>query len=303
MWAVTRLHRHLDTSLGALLVAAILVAATATAWADRLEDFARTLERDPDEKARIAAAVGLGRLEDPRGVPALIRAVENDKSAVVRGVAASALGKIGDPRAIPALERALNDPSHAVRERARDALTAIRARDARSNGAATRVIDRRADHVTPKEPPRLDRGPNAPPAKIYVVVKSTVNRAGGSKVLATKLRQFLVRELEASPEVTMDAEIARDRRLTHFVIDAEIVRLKRSQTGPWIELVCEVRVTISNDAGRMMSIVTGAATLQIPRNEYTPRAENALQVTALDNAVQGAHQNLLGFMARQVAQR
>lgn len=288
-------RRPSTTPLAALILALVLLAGDTPARADRVEDLARTLDEDRDEKARIAAAVALGRIGDARAVPALIRALA-DKSAVVRGVAASALGHIGDPRAIPALERAVGDESDVVKKRARDALAEIREKQARVVGAAER--DRDADHVTPKEPPRMDGGRAGAAASLYVVVKSTRNRAAGGKVLAKKLKEYLIAELQGSPEVTLDATRATEHKLKQFVIDGEITQLKRSTTGPWVELFCEVRITVSNGDGRMLSIVTGTATLQIPKGEYDAKLEGMLRLQALENAVRGAHQNLIGYMAR-----
>jgi hypothetical protein len=112
------------------------------AHADRVDDLSRRLRGDPDYKVRLSAALNLGKLADPRGVPALIDALEDtDKS--VRSVAASALGKLVDEsvpadvaaRAIAGLERAARDGGEAAR-----ALEAVRA-------ARARVV------TTPPRPP------------------------------------------------------------------------------------------------------------------------------------------------------
>jgi HEAT repeat protein/beta-lactamase regulating signal transducer with metallopeptidase domain len=63
--------------------------------------------RDDDPLVRLAAAEGLGGLEDPRAVEALSRALRSDESVEVRRMAAWALGEIEDARAVPALAEAL----------------------------------------------------------------------------------------------------------------------------------------------------------------------------------------------------
>src|SRR5688500_4981234 len=96
------------------------------ARADQIDTLAHTALGDGSEKARIPAAVSLGRLADARGLEPLARALLNDPSAVVRGVAATALGHLGDVRAVTVLERGLADPSESVRTRARDAIDRLR---------------------------------------------------------------------------------------------------------------------------------------------------------------------------------
>jgi HEAT repeat protein/beta-lactamase regulating signal transducer with metallopeptidase domain len=63
--------------------------------------------RDADPQVRLAAAEGLGGLDDPRAVEALSRALRSDESVEVRRMAAWALGEIDDARAVPALTEAL----------------------------------------------------------------------------------------------------------------------------------------------------------------------------------------------------
>ena len=56
--------------------------------------------RDDDPQVRLAAAEGLGGLEDPRAIEALSRALRSDESVEVRRMAAWALGEIEDARAV-----------------------------------------------------------------------------------------------------------------------------------------------------------------------------------------------------------
>jgi hypothetical protein len=249
------------------------------ASADRIDDLARTLENSHEEKARLAAAVSLGRLADPRGVTALSHAL-NDRSPVVRGVAATALGHIGDPRAIPALERAAGDANEAVRMRARDALASLRSKPTSS----------KPDRITPKERPRLDEG------KVRVAVKPMAARAPKAKEMAKDMREFVIAELSRSPEVAVESDGP-----ARFVIDGSITKLTHTSSGPWVEVSCEVKITISTADGRILSMVTGSATVQTPSNYYRPKMDRGLNRDALENAVRGAHQNLIAFLGRQVA--
>ncbi|MGQ0714425.1 MAG: HEAT repeat domain-containing protein [Gemmatimonadaceae bacterium] len=71
---------------------------------------------DRDPHVRLAAAEGLGILEDPRAVEALSRALRSDENVEVRRMAAWALGEIEDARAVPALAEALrSDADEEVR--------------------------------------------------------------------------------------------------------------------------------------------------------------------------------------------
>jgi len=261
-----------------------------SAYADHVADLARTLDTDRSEKARISAAVALGNLEDLRGVPALIRALI-DRSAVVRALAASALGHVGDPRAIPALERALGDQSESVRARARDALLALRSGP---RPPPEPVITRA--RITPREPPRIAR------ARLYVVVNAMGNRGRSGPELPTRMRELVLRQLGQMPELTTSAQVGVGK-LQQVVVDGSITKLSRGVNGPWTEVTCEVRITVSNARGSIMSIVSGGATVQVSTRSFRRGMESGMQVEALENAVMGAHQNLMAFLSRQVAQK
>jgi HEAT repeat protein/beta-lactamase regulating signal transducer with metallopeptidase domain len=96
--------------------------------------------RDADPVVRLAAAEGLGGLEDPRAIEALSRALRSDESVEVRRMAACALGEIEDPRAVPALAEALrSDKDDEVRRMSAWALGEIESATAvEALGAALR---------------------------------------------------------------------------------------------------------------------------------------------------------------------
>jgi hypothetical protein len=96
-------------------------AATAHAPTDLLETTVTTLAEARNDKVRVQAALVLGRMRDPRGIPALTRALA-DRSAVVRAVAAQVLGDLRAESARPALEVATRDDNPLVRRHAAQAL-------------------------------------------------------------------------------------------------------------------------------------------------------------------------------------
>src|SRR5262249_14194793 len=81
------------------------------------------------EKARINAALELGRDRVKAAVPALTQVLKEDSSSHVRDAAARALGLIGSARALDALQMAaLADDDREVRHSAQFAAEVIRSR-------------------------------------------------------------------------------------------------------------------------------------------------------------------------------
>jgi HEAT repeat protein len=66
--------------------------------------------------------LALQRLGDRRAVTLLIDQLRQAESPTIRTALVQTLGKLGDPRAIPALRAALHDENHHVREWAAEAL-------------------------------------------------------------------------------------------------------------------------------------------------------------------------------------
>ena len=101
--------------------------ADAADWV-KAKAFMQALDADVPE-LRMAAANGLGRLEQADSIPKLTERFE-DSDPRVRARAARSAGKIGDSRATNPLESLLSDPKGAVRREAAEALGNIGNRQA-----------------------------------------------------------------------------------------------------------------------------------------------------------------------------
>ena len=91
--------------------------------------------------------------------------------------------------------------------------------------------------------------------------------------------------------------------MINFRTDGSITKLSREVKGPWVEVTCEVKLTVSNSRGSILSMVSGGATVQTARGAFKLGMEQEIQAEALENAVIGAQQNLLGFLVKQIASK
>jgi hypothetical protein len=282
------------------LIAAALVAVCAgPARADELAQLSRTLATGKVEKERISAAVQLGKLRDGRALRPLIGAL-GDRSNVVRAVAAGALGFLGDPAALPALRRASTDPDKTVRRRAVEAIAQLR----QGNVAGARSASRNAPlanyAIAGRESPRLSAEPS-----LFVVMKSTTDKSAGRidpgtrKVRAGQLKSLLLKELEANRQVTLESNTAEELGIEPYALDVTITRLGRAESGPFIEIECELRVAISNRRGKMISFLTGGAKVQVPKRTFRSAYEPALRMEAMENAVKSVHQDLITYLNKR----
>ncbi len=264
--------RRLPVSVAVVLFV-LLVAAPARA--DRVDDLCRTLTSDPSWRVRLQAAVVLGKLRDPRSTPSLLRAL-TDENETVRGMAAQVLGDVGDDRVVASLERAQRaDSSSFVRERARQALGKLHPESlASSHGAG--ASQKGMVHV-----------------EVGGVGMKT--RTAAAPELTARLRAAIIRELARTPGLTLEG-----KPLSGFLIDSSITNVSRRLTDQWVEITCEISFVVGRLPSRAMVMMTsGGATVQAPRVGLRPEREKALQIDALEGAVQGAHENLLAFLKTQ----
>jgi hypothetical protein len=250
----------------------LLVLVGRTASADRVDDLTNALTNDPSWRVRLQAAVVIGKLHERRAVPALIRAL-NDQVETVRGMAAQVLGELGDPAAHAALERAKHDTSPFVRGQALVALNKLQGGPPPQ--VASRASNSKALHVE--------------------VGGIGAKTAHAPPELTARLREFITRELEHTPGLTLAGAPQNG-----FLIDSSITQLSRRTTSDYVEISCEVSLVVGKLPSKAMVMMTsGGATVQTPRVGFRPDRERALQVDALEGAVRGAHENLLAFLKSQ----
>jgi cyclophilin family peptidyl-prolyl cis-trans isomerase/HEAT repeat protein len=103
------------------VLARILAAEDARRFDEAL--FRRALA-DPDSSVRLEAALGLGRLREPRGIP-LLTPLLLDPDSLVQTTAIFALGLIGDSSAVPVLIGRARDPGPMSASAALELLTAL----------------------------------------------------------------------------------------------------------------------------------------------------------------------------------
>ncbi len=208
----------------------LLCVASSVAHADRIDDVITALG-DPSFKVRVQAAVILGKINDPRSVPALIKAL-SDSNESVRGVAATSLGRLGDRRAAEALQRATADPSEFVSSQARHALELV------ANG-------------NPPPPP--------PDASSRFAV--SVGFMGGGKLNGQYGKIFhdgLFNELKKVPKVTLsDGNVSvGSRHLQGFLIDGTIERLSATRTGAEFQVDCDIKAFVASLPDKAIKVIT-----------------------------------------------
>ena len=282
---------------GVIVIGLLFTFATAReATAERLHELARTLTHSKHDKARIAAAVSLGRLNDQRAIKPLLAALK-DPNRVVRAVAATALGKLGDPGALPLLQRATKDHDNMVRKRAVEAIAFIQNRERAT--AAKRKNPRAKRAGFGNEPRSLGPRPT-----LFLALKSATDDSGGKidkklrKKRSARMRKLLESEFKATTDVTTNVAKASSFGLERASIDASITRLSRRVRGPYIEIECEIRLAISDDRGKMLSFLTGGAKVQIPKRTFRKKYLPQIQLEAIENAVKSVHQDLISHLRR-----
>jgi hypothetical protein len=280
-WMVACTPRRLRPGRGLILLALLCASSAVARDYDKVPDLIASVTTDPSYKVRVSAALVLGKLKDKRAVPALRKVLATDGHYAVRATAAQSLGQIGDKGALPAVETAQNDSHEFVRARAKAAVALL------TSGAS--------------KPEPVPVAVKSGRERFYVGVGSVGDKTKRAPDLVKRMREFVVRELEHTPEVSLKLDgTGRGRRLKGFTVESSITEVKKTTNRSYVEVSCEVSYVVGVYPSRsIVMMTTGGATIQTPKGQFRTNQEQSLRVSALEEAVRGAHQNLLSFLKKQ----
>jgi HEAT repeat protein len=262
---------------GAVGLALALMGGRAHAYG-RIEELAMVLRQDPSYKVRLEAAMALGKLHDRRAVPALIQSVSDEREHyAVRGMAAQALGLIGDPQARDTLERAARSANNFIRDRAKIALREL---------------------LQEPPPDAIESRNRATGEKIFLAVGRMGDKTGHAPAeLRDRMRDYVLGQLKSTPYVTLNGPASKARG---FIVDGAIKEIAVRQQRDYVEASCEVELVISvYPTHSIVMMTTGEAAVQTPRMHFRPQNQDGMERDALENAVKGAHANLVQFLQAQ----
>ena len=255
-----------------------LAPAHARAQAPEIDDVEEALVRHPSYKVRVEAALILGKLRQPRSVPALIVAAR-DSHPAVRASSVRALGLIGAPAGRDAVVTAIHDPVPTVRHMARDALRGLGG----------------IDDSTPRQPgdPGIRRRPGGrPPLSIEVKPVGDPEQQAGP-MLRSHMRDFLVEQLRPLGDVSPAEGQAM------YAVGGVIKNLSVARGGPDVEVICAVQLVVMRQPGNALFLMTfGEARVQKPKRQWRPQLLASMELEAVEGAVRGASQDLISQLAR-----
>jgi hypothetical protein len=239
-------------------------------------------------------------MRDQRAMKPLVRALA-DPSNVVRALAVAALGYLEDPAAMPALVRAQKDRDPTVRRRAAEAIATLRAARAPKGGPPLAKRARGSDHLAHYAiAPRERRLVGQP--EVFVVLKTALDKSEGRvaprarALRAVQMRSIIVNELRRDEQVTLLSSVAVQLGIEPYSVDVSILKMDRRERGPFVEIECQLRVAVSNQRGKMLSVMTGGAKVQVPRRTFRAQYEPQFQKEAMENAVKSVHQDLIKYL-------
>jgi HEAT repeats len=245
--------------IAAIAVLLLVIAHSAPARADNVDELIRQLESDSD-KVRLSAALNLAKLGEQRAILPLVKAIGNDSEPSVRGAAAVGLGALINDKtkpsiknlAISALKKAASDDSDIVRGQADKALKAI--------------------GVTGSQPPTT---PPINATAIYVNVGPMSAKTGDSaadpklKALMAKVATRTLTRVATGMAITWPGGQAPTKAMLDakatvgFYIDGTVNELKSKESGSTTTVSCKINMLLASYPDKsIFGLLNGGASVQ-----------------------------------------
>ncbi len=283
----------------ALLV--VLAGRIAPAGAEtRVAALTRMLASSSD-KTRLAAVLALAKLGEPGVEKPLVTALR-DPSVRVRAVAATALGRLDCNEALPTLRvLAKEDADGDVRKAASNAAIKI-ATAVRLPQPDNRADRTDADAFARRAAPTTRPFASEPHPDLFLLVNSSSDDSPGSADKATRrmhadiIKRVLIEQCKATVSVTAIASDAQRWGLDARHVDLSVTKLAAGRTGDLIEVNAQLRLTISDDKGKMLSFLSGGAKVQVSADKFDVAYLPGLRKEALEDAMRGMFDKLLAHL-------
>lgn len=246
------------------LFLAVFGAGATPAWADRITDLCRYLDRGSDPRVMMRAVVALGELSSSRAMESLTRALERS-SPMVRLLAARSLGKVGTAEALNVLQQRLklekDEPVKAQLGLSIDATR--RALAGPPPGARYRVKLGALHNASGRGEPELP-----------IVLGEVVSR-GLSKVPGWWVQPADYEQAGASA-------VNGPRPLE---IRATVLGLERRRRGTSMELACRLLVSVHNPGGSgLLAPLRVNTSINTPAADYRDVHDNAFYTDLIELA-------------------
>lgn len=198
--------------------------APSPALADARSDYLiRLLEGSSQFRVRAQAAISLGSVETAADVVDALSSALADEHPAVRAAAANSLGRMGDPRALPALRGVAEDKEAPVR-------LAVKAAIAKLESAARRAGQEPVERRPPAGPPRYYIAVGRPASRVPDMVAAELERVHQVLVERLgQIDGVVVAPTGESPAAVR--KVLRSRSLKGFYIDSSVTSLDLKPGG------------------------------------------------------------------------
>ncbi len=247
--AATRAAR----GLAVVAILALVVARPTAARADNIDVLIKDAKSGSDYKVRLAAVLGLAKVGDKRGIPALIGAL-GDSDKTVRGAAAVALGKLitaATPattrgQAKTALEKLLaKESTDSVKKVAQKTLDQLAALEAASSAVTTGGIYVSVDKMASKAEP--------------VEELRKLMRDTATSVLSKKAKDFMQTWPGGKAPTKKDLTA---KSVSGFYLDGTVNELTVKQKGASATISCKINMLIATYPEKsIFGMLTGTASV------------------------------------------
>jgi hypothetical protein len=278
----------------------------AHADSDSIAALAATISKSASEKQRLAAVLSLAKISDRATVKPLVNALR-DPSAKVRVAAVVALGRLGHKSSLPALRESRNDSDDLVRKQATIALSAVNKANGLTDDDASTAAPA-VEAVTNDSANKAGFGNKpralAPQAELYVLINTSNDDSPGRlddaarKVHGDVLRAAMKSQLTASKVVSSNASDVAKLGIAARHLDLSVVKLEAGGSGNYIEIEAQLRLAISDSSGKILSMISGGAKVQVLRKIFNAKNMSAYRKEALESAVAGLFGKLLTHLRK-----